>query len=150
MACALSEDSDQPGHLPSLSRVFAVHLKKHWALNYLLSSQWRLWPDWVDANADLSLRWAQSYFVGFVMRWFILLCDQYQIDANHSDRKKWSIRIKMCFYIVNMATFFSGNLYHFYNKWTATTTKLNKMQTFCFIYRKKNNNKKQKQIVMLM
>ena len=25
MACAPSEDSDQPGHLPSLIRVFAVH-----------------------------------------------------------------------------------------------------------------------------
>ena len=25
------EDSDQPGHPPSLSRVFAVHMKKHWA-----------------------------------------------------------------------------------------------------------------------
>ena len=24
MACALSEDSDQPGHLPSLIRLFAV------------------------------------------------------------------------------------------------------------------------------
>ena len=26
MTCAPSEDSDQPGHLPSLVRVFAVHL----------------------------------------------------------------------------------------------------------------------------
>ena len=26
MACAPSEDSDQPGHLPSLIRVFAMHL----------------------------------------------------------------------------------------------------------------------------
>ena len=28
MACAPSEDSDQPGHPPSLIRVFAVHMKK--------------------------------------------------------------------------------------------------------------------------
>ena len=28
MACAPSEDSDQPGHPPSLTRVFAVRLKK--------------------------------------------------------------------------------------------------------------------------
>ena len=28
MAFAPSEDSDQPGHLPSLIRVFAVHMKK--------------------------------------------------------------------------------------------------------------------------
>ena len=29
--------------------------------------QRRLWSDWVDAQADLSLRWAHSHFVGFVM-----------------------------------------------------------------------------------
>ena len=32
MACAPSEDSDQPGHPPSLIRVFAVCMKKHWVL----------------------------------------------------------------------------------------------------------------------
>ena len=26
------------------------------------------WSDWADAQADLSLRWAHSHFVGFVMR----------------------------------------------------------------------------------
>ena len=56
MTCAPSEDSDQPGHPPSLIRVFAV-MKKHWARNYLLSTQWRLWSDWADAQADLSLCW---------------------------------------------------------------------------------------------
>ena len=30
MACAPIEDSDQPGHPPSLVRVFAVHMKKAW------------------------------------------------------------------------------------------------------------------------
>ena len=48
--------------------VFAVHLKKHWVLSYPLSAQQRLWSDWVDAQADLSLRWAHSHFVGFVVR----------------------------------------------------------------------------------
>ena len=33
-----------------------------------MSAKWRLWSDWVDAQADLSLRWAISHFVGFVMR----------------------------------------------------------------------------------
>ena len=32
----------QPWHLPSLIRVFAVRMKKHWALKFLLSTQWRL------------------------------------------------------------------------------------------------------------
>ena len=54
----ISEDSDQPGHLPSLIRVFAVCIKKAWVLSYPLSAQWRLWSDWADAQADLSLRWA--------------------------------------------------------------------------------------------
>ena len=43
--CAPSEDSDQPGHPPSLIRVFAVRMKKAWVLSYLLSAQWRLWSD---------------------------------------------------------------------------------------------------------
>ena len=40
MAGAPSEDSDQPGHLPSLIRVFTVRMKKAWTLN--LSPQRRL------------------------------------------------------------------------------------------------------------
>ena len=53
---ALSEDSDQPGHPPSLIRVFAVCMKKHWVLSYPLSVQRRLWSNWADSQADLSLR----------------------------------------------------------------------------------------------
>ena len=71
MACAPSEDSDQSGHPPSLIRVFVVRIKKHWVLSHPLSAQQRLWSDWADAQADLSLRWAHSHFVGFVMRWHI-------------------------------------------------------------------------------
>ena len=68
LACAPSEDSDQPGHPPSLIRVFAVHIKKAWVLSYPLSAQRRLWSDWADAQADPSLRWAHCHFVCFVMR----------------------------------------------------------------------------------
>ena len=32
--CAPSEDSDQPGHPPSLIRVFAFRMKKAWVLSY--------------------------------------------------------------------------------------------------------------------
>ena len=49
--CAPSEDSDQPGHPPSLIRVFAVRMKKAWVLSYPLSAQRRLWSDWTDAQA---------------------------------------------------------------------------------------------------
>ena len=68
MACAPSEDSDQPGHPPSLIRVFAVRMKKPWIFSYPLCTQWRLWSDWADAQADLILRWVHSHSVGFVMR----------------------------------------------------------------------------------
>ena len=92
--CAPIEDSDQPGHPPSLIRVFAVRMKKAWVHGYPLSAHRRLWSDWADAQADLSLRWAHthlslrwtrthlslrwahSHFVGFVMLRLILwICD---------------------------------------------------------------------------
>ena len=47
--------------------VFAVRMKKAWVLSYPLSTQWRLWSDWVDAQADLSRRWAHMPFV--VLSW---------------------------------------------------------------------------------
>ena len=61
VACAPSEDSDQPGHPPSLIRVFAVSMKKARVLSYPLSAQPRRWSDWATSHADLSLRWAQSF-----------------------------------------------------------------------------------------
>ena len=65
MICASSEDSDQPGHPPSLIRVFAVRMKKAWVLSYPLSALRRLWSDWADLQADLSLRWAHRPFCWF-------------------------------------------------------------------------------------
>ena len=68
MACAPSEESDQPGHPPSLIRTFAVRMKKAWVLGYPLSGQWRLWSDW---RRMFRLIWVctwRSHFVSFVMR----------------------------------------------------------------------------------
>ena len=53
--CAPSEDSDQPGHLPSLIRVFAVCMKKPWVLSYLMSGQRRMirlgrCPGWSEVS----------------------------------------------------------------------------------------------------
>ena len=66
--CA-QQNSDQPGHPPSLIRVFAARMKKPWALSCPLNTQRSLWSDWADASAqsDLSIRWVHSDFVGFVM-----------------------------------------------------------------------------------
>ena len=65
--CAPSEDSDQPGHPPSLIRVFAVCMKKAWVVSYTLITQRRLCSGWADAQDDPSLRWAHTHFVCFVM-----------------------------------------------------------------------------------
>ena len=65
VAYAPSEDSDQPGHPPSLIKAFAVHMKKAWILSYPLNAQRRLWSDWEDAQADMSLRWAHMPFCWF-------------------------------------------------------------------------------------
>ena len=77
--CVPSEDSDQTGHPPSLISVFAVRMKKAWVLNYPLSARRRLWSDLADAQADLSLRWAHSHFVGFVMPRLNLFCRALQL-----------------------------------------------------------------------
>ena len=47
-------------------------MKKPWVLSYPLSAQRRLWSDWADVQADLSLHWAHTHFVGFVMPRLIL------------------------------------------------------------------------------
>ena len=54
-----------------LTKVSAIRMKKAWVLSYPLSAQRRLWSVWADAQADLSLLWAHSHFVGFIMRWLI-------------------------------------------------------------------------------
>ena len=61
MACAPSKDSDPTGRPPSLIRIFTVRMKKAGGLCYPLSAQQRLWSDWVDAQADLSLRWEPHF-----------------------------------------------------------------------------------------
>ena len=45
-----------------------VRMKKACVLSYPLSAQRSLWADWTDAQAELSLCWAHSRFVGFVVR----------------------------------------------------------------------------------
>ena len=55
-----SEDSDQPGHPPSLIRVFTVRSMGSLGPNFASGGQSWLWSDWADAQADLSLRWAHK------------------------------------------------------------------------------------------
>ena len=64
MTCSPSEDSDQPVHSPSLTRVFAC---AQWVANdpSFLHADSEDWSDWADAQADLSLRWAHMPFSWF-------------------------------------------------------------------------------------
>ena len=64
MTCASREDSGQPGHPPSLIRVFAVRMKKPWALSYPLSAQRRLIRQG-ECPGYLSLHWAHISFCWF-------------------------------------------------------------------------------------
>ena len=73
MACPPSEDTDQPGHLPSLIRDFAVRSVGSLGPKLPSCGQQRLWA---DVQADLSICWAHSHFVGFVMRWLLCAFDQ--------------------------------------------------------------------------
>ena len=58
-------------------RLRSACMKKAWVLSYPLNAQRRLWSDWANAQADLSLRWAHSHLVGFVVRWLILRIQVY-------------------------------------------------------------------------
>ena len=80
VVCAPSEDSDEPGHPPCPIRLFAIRTKKAWFLSYSLNAQRRLWSDWADAQADPSLRWAHSHFLGFVMRRLIFFCRNWRYE----------------------------------------------------------------------
>ena len=120
MACAPSEDSDQPRHLPSLIRVFGVLMKKAWVLRYPLSAQLRFWSDWADAQADLSPHWAHSRFVGFVMMRLILsfVCDEVPIDVVLPTLEKFSFLTVI--QIVLICCYLSSSLTTFFNSLTLS------------------------------
>ena len=65
MICASSETSDQPGHPPSLIRVFIVRSVGNQGPMLCLCGQWWPWSDWADAQADLSRRWVHRSFWWF-------------------------------------------------------------------------------------
>ena len=107
MACAHCEDTDQTGQMPSLIRVFAVHLKKACVLSYPLSAQRRLWSDWANAQADLNLCWATVIFCWFcheaahmMMIFMMILWLLYTVsndNANDSDddhNEMWILRFE--------------------------------------------------------
>ena len=69
MACAPSEDSDQPGRPPSLIRVFAVRLKKARILSYPLSASKD--SDWTGRTPRLIWVFAGRTATLLVLSWDI-------------------------------------------------------------------------------
>ena len=78
----------------SVWSVFAVW-KKLQVFRYALSAQQRLWSDWANAQADLSLRLAHTHFDGFVM--WLISCDQqlYQCWSTYFSQFKLKMQ-KFC------------------------------------------------------
>ena len=128
-------------------RVFAVRMKKAWVLSYPLSGQWRLWSDWADAQADLSLPWAHSHFVGFVMS--RLICVIMYRQREHlilpaslglwrlkktqnmfHFRRIWQLRIWKKYWMIWKL---ERNLKLVHSKWTSKVH-LVSMRTRCFRY----------------
>ena len=71
----------------------SLRLRSMGSYGLKISSCWqrRFWSDWADAQADLSLCWAHSHFIGFVMRQLIYSCNcknpKLGHSKNHCNRK---------------------------------------------------------------
>ena len=90
--CAPSKDSDQPGHPPSLIRVFTVSMKKAWVLSYPLSAQRKLiWVGGCTGWSEPSLG-AQSlcWFCHVAAHMFFSILLQAGVDINAKDNDGWS------------------------------------------------------------
>ena len=69
MTCVLSNDADQPGHLPSLIRVFPVRMKKHcpgrcpgWSVSSLGAQVILLVLLWTGSNLNVSFAYVEPQF----------------------------------------------------------------------------------------
>ena len=83
-----------------LIRVFAVRLEKARILNYPLSAQRRLWSDWADAQAVLSLRWAHMPFCWFCQdaaHLFLHNCKNINLKSFNFHLKLWQMMMSLYF-----------------------------------------------------
>ena len=89
VACAPSEDSDQPGHPPILIRVFTIRMKKPWVLSYPLSAQRSLirlggCPGWSESSLGAQvILWVLSrggsYKKNIIRAWWLVeQCDLFR------------------------------------------------------------------------
>ena len=89
------------------------------------------WSDWADAQADLSLRWAHSHIVGFVMRPLIFIFmfsdRQYRPKSDSAPSKSSLISVyiachSVCYYIIanHTESFFNGVQIRIFRIWAAS------------------------------
>ena len=70
--CALSINSDQPGHMHSLIRVFVVCMKKSKHLSSSLSTSEQSGLDGLIFRR-VWVHWIHTYFIGIMMHWVVYL-----------------------------------------------------------------------------
>ena len=70
--------------------VFDVLMKKPWVLSYPLRAQYRLWSAWVNAQTNLSLRWAHRSFCWFCCAQTQLNIGTYKSKLNSAVRDQTS------------------------------------------------------------
>ena len=84
----------------NLGWVFALRSMGSLGPKPSLSGQRRHWSDWADVQADLSLRWAHSHSVGFVMRRLKLFCLFTEISVfSLSSHNRWKISLSFMYFL---------------------------------------------------
>ena len=93
--CAPCEDLDQPGHPPSLIRVFAVHMNKAWVLSYPVSTQRRLirldgCPGWSESSLGGQVILLVLSCTGWLDFDVCFMGSQWQKLSTWGQRRLWS------------------------------------------------------------
>ena len=117
MACALSKDSDQLGHPPSLIRVFAVRMKKAWVLSYPLHGGEPKSHHVILMIGNTCYFWKSCAIRVRLCLIFPLILVRFAWDLKQIPRKKyWNMPIYLTFLTKSWFksywranTFFSGN-----------------------------------------
>ena len=122
--CAPSEDSDQPGHPPSLIRVFAVRMKKPWVLRNPLSAEQRLirlrgCPGWSESS------------LGAHATLLVFSCYGSDPEKILNLMLFWSLFLGTCSLVVLLFVYLLNNIY------TAFLICVSRIETFIIFYQEK-------------
>ena len=138
--CAPSEDSNQPGHQPSLIRVFVVRMKKPWVLRYPLSSRKTLirlggCPSWSESSLGAD---TFCWFCSVVAQNIPLECLRIHFQYNMTVHvNNFMLLLFISRYIMN--TYIGANVYwakqetlHAFLQYLSTKTIFLNIATCCY------------------